>query len=378
MIRVCHIVNNITGETDGVYKHLKMIFLNYDPSRFEHYLIFQGGEKVQKEVSELGVNVFLSEALGKRIFIKSFIDVFSILKKNNIDIIHSHLIKPYIVAGIVNVFCRKKFIFNYHGIFLAGNPYYSTIQKILYKILHVLIYICSRVDTVLVPSKKSKELLMNETSLFPEPVVYYNGYMNQKINRGINLTVKNKIQEIKKNKKIIALVGRLEIDKRIDMALKMFKKVNNKLQNTHLLIFGSGSLASKLKNIVEGLKLKNNIDFLGYVNEIEEYYKYFDLVLFTSDWEGMPLTMWEAMANEVPIVAPNVGGFKEILEENNCGLIYETGNIIEAEEKLLKLLVYNSLKSTLGTNGRMAIEFEYTEEKFIRQIEKVYSDLMTR
>lgn len=378
MIRVCHIVNNITGETDGVYKHLKMIFLNYDLSRFEHFLIFQGGEKVQKEISELGINVFISEALGQRIFIKSFIDVFSILKKNNIDIIHTHLIKPYIVAGIVNIFCRKKFIFNYHGIFLAGNPYYSTIQKIIYQIFHVLIYIFSKVDTVIVPSKRSKELLMNETRLFPEPVVYYNGYMKNKINRNINLTFLTKIHEIKKNKKIIALVGRLEKDKRIDTAIKLFKKVNDELNNTHLFIFGSGSLATKIKNSVERMKLKDNIDFLGYVEEIEEYYKFFDVVLFTSEWEGMPLTMWEAMANEVPIVTPDVGGFKEIIEENICGLIYDPGNLKDAEDKLLKLLDNKELRTLLGKNGRTVIDDKYTEKKFIKQIEKVYLDLMNK
>ncbi len=66
------------------------------------------------------------------------------------------------------------------------------------------------------------------------------------------------------------------------------------------------------------------------------YYNYFDVVLFTSDWEGMPLTMWEAMANGVPVVAPDIGGFSEILVENNCGFIYEAGNMIDAENKILE------------------------------------------
>ena len=70
------------------------------------------------------------------------------------------------------------------------------------------------------------------------------------------------------------------------------------------------------------------------MEDVENYYKYFDLVLFTSDWEGMPLTMWEAMANSVPIVAPDVGGFKEILEENKCGLIYESKDLIQLEANI--------------------------------------------
>ena len=40
--------------------------------------------------------------------------------------------------------------------------------------------------------------------------------------------------------------------------------------------------------------------------------------------------MWEAMANEVPVIAPDVGGFNEILEKNNCGLVYEPGKIMDA------------------------------------------------
>ena len=91
----------------------------------------------------------------------------------------------------------------------------------------------------------------------------------------------------------------------------------------------------------------------------------------------MPLTMWEAMANEVPDVAPDVGGFKEILEENECGLIYEPGNLDEAENKLLKLLEDEQFRKTLGKNGRAAIESKYTEKRFIQQIENIYSSLMS-
>jgi glycosyltransferase involved in cell wall biosynthesis len=129
---------------------------------------------------------------------------------------------------------------------------------------------------------------------------------------------------------------------------------------------------------VQQHKLNYSVDFYGYVENVECLYKYFDLMLFTSDWEGMPLTMWEAMANEVPVVAPDVGGFKEILEENKCGLIYESGNLKEAEDKLVQILEAEQFRKTLGKNGGAAIESNYTERKFIQQIEKVYSNLMTK
>ena len=72
MIRVCHIVNLITGRADGVYSHLKMIFKNSDKMKFQHYLIFQGGEKVEKEIQAIGIKVYVSESLKKKIDCRIF------------------------------------------------------------------------------------------------------------------------------------------------------------------------------------------------------------------------------------------------------------------------------------------------------------------
>jgi len=101
-------------------------------------------------------------------------------------------------------------------------------------------------------------------------------------------------------------------------------------------------------------------------------YKHFDLVLFTSDWEGMPITMWEAMVNGVPVIAPDVGGFKEILEENNCGLIYEPGNLTDAEDKLLKLLDNKELITLLGKNGRTAIENNTQRKSLFSKLKSLF------
>ena len=355
-----------------------MIFENYDKTRFEHILIFQGGETIVREVRELGIKVFVSKSLKKKVSLKAFVDIYRILKVNDVNIIHAHLIKPYSIAGLVNILLRKKFIFNYHGIFLKKNPYYSVIKKTIYSFIHKLIYVFNKVDVVLVPSKNSKLLLIDETRLFPEPIVYYNGYLKNSFTNESNDGLINKVRSLKGKKIIIAFIGRLEIDKRVDRAINLMKKLITHEKNLYLLIFGEGSQMENLKYLAAKLDLKSYIDFLGYVKGVGKYYEFFDVVLFTSDWEGMPFTMWEAMANAIPVVAPDVGGFKEIMEENNCGLVYEPLNIKDAEEKLLKLIKNTELRKTLGENGKKAIETKYTERNFIYQIEQVYLDMLVR
>jgi len=378
MINVCHIVNLITGKSDGVYAHLKMILKNSDKAKFQHYLIFQGGENIEKEISELGIKVFAIPSIKKKVSLQPFIDVYKILKANEIDIIHTHLVKPYAIAGLLNILLRKKFIFNYNGLFIGKNPYYGFTEKSIYKIIHIIINLFSTVDAVLVPSMKSKELIIEETKLFPEPIVYRNGYSLNKTYSKFNEDLWLKIQELKKKYLIIAVIGRLEMQKRIDLALELFKSVLSKNEKIFLVIFGDGILKNQLITKSIELGVSSRVIFTDYVPAVVNYFKVIDFLLFTSDWEGMPLSMWEAMAYQVPIVAPDVDGFKEILEEENCGLIYEPGNRKDAEKKILILIDNKQLRLNLGQNGKSAIEEKYTEMKFIDKIEQIYFDLMNR
>ncbi|HSP87361.1 MAG TPA: glycosyltransferase [Ignavibacteriaceae bacterium] len=375
MIKICHIANHLTGKADGVYAHLKMIFQNSDNEKFQHYLIFQGKEKIENELSELGIKYFVSESLNNMISLKAFIDVYKFIKQNEISIIHAHLVKPYSIGGLVNIILRRKLIFNYHGLFIYNNIYNGILEKIIYGSIHYLINLFKVVNIVLVPSKRSKKLLLSETKLFPEPLIYYNGFDSTKKKEIVNEQLLNRIKKIKEDEILIAIVGRLEVDKRIDKAINIFKKIISKNYKAHLLVIGDGKLETKLKNLANELNLSQHIEFLGFVKNASDYFYLFDVILFTSDWEGMPVTIWEAMANKVPVVAPDVGGFKEILEENNCGLIYKPNDLNEAEIKLENLIEDYALRKQLGENGKRAIDEKFNVNNFIKQIDNIYLNL---
>ncbi len=87
-IKVCHFVNIITGKSDGVYAHLKMIFKYVNKDKYQHYLVFQGNPSIEKEVTELGVKVFSLPSLNKKFSIKTFIEFYDIIKYQEIDIVH--------------------------------------------------------------------------------------------------------------------------------------------------------------------------------------------------------------------------------------------------------------------------------------------------
>lgn len=110
MIKVCHIVNIITGKADGVFTYLKTIFSNNDNSKYQRIIIMHENEMIEKEFHKLGIKVFTEPLLNKKFSFKLFINLYRIIKDNNVDIIHAHFIKPYIISGLLNIILRKKLI----------------------------------------------------------------------------------------------------------------------------------------------------------------------------------------------------------------------------------------------------------------------------
>ena len=353
-----------------------MILKNYDRSRFEHFVIFQGEEIVEKNLSELNIKYYIVDSLQRKYSIKSFIEIYQIIKTENPTILHTHLIKPYILIGLINVILKKKTIFNYHGSFIV-NDYNTSIEKLVYKLLHNIIELTNPIDLVLVPSVRSKEMLRIETSAFKNIDVYYNGYEYEELNYSVDQYLLQKINELKsEEKKLICSIGRLNREKRFDRAIMICDKLINRGFEINLFIFGDGEKELELKDLVKRNNLGGNVTFTGYIANAGLYLKYFDLLLITSDREGMPFALWEAMGNKIPVVAPDVGGLKEILVENNCGFVYEPSDLNEATEKILRLLKDKMYRKELGENGKKTVEYVYNARNFIKKIEQSYTNLL--
>jgi glycosyltransferase involved in cell wall biosynthesis len=372
-IKVCHFANIITGKSDGVYAHLMMLFKNLDKEKFQQYLVFQGNPDIESQLRKIGVEVCVIKSLNKKFSLRAFIDFYSFIKSQGIDIIQVHFLKPYAIAGISNILLRKKMIFNYHGLFI-NNIYYNGIDKFFYKIAHSIIHIFSSVNLAVAPSNISKKLLYDETKYFPEIRIYYNGY-NQAVIENLNTNLVNYFKELKKTYFIVGIVARIEVQKRIDISLNIAKRLFQKSQDIFFLFLGDGPLESQMKSLAHSLGLDENINFMGFIPDAKLYMKYFDVVLLTSDWEGLPFVVWEAMSAGVPIVSTDVGGIREIIIKENCGFVYEQNNLSDAVDKINCIFKDNSLKNQMGNNGKIAIQNKFNNKIFSEFFNNLYSEL---
>lgn len=373
-IKICHICDRITGESDGVFTHLLMLFNSVDPTKYEQILIFQGGEVVKAKLLQLGIRYYIIPELSKRLSLLCIRKLYRVIKKENVDIIQAHLIKPYILAGLLNIILGAKLIFNYNGLFLSS-VYHNRIERFLLQLLHSIIVYTKSVQVALTPSESSKRLLESETKIFPKVEVYYNGFIpvNQNVQ---DISVKEELLKLKSEYFIVGVVARMEIQKRMDNALKILQSLLNSGEKVFFVFFGEGPLLNEMMSLSAQLNVSDNCRFYGYVQNAPSYFDCFDIILFTSDWEGLPLTYWEAMANSIPIVSTDVGGAKEILVENNCGLVFPKGNIEAGKLSVQRLIDDKAFRLSLGKNGNRVLNQKYNMTLFKNYFEDLYENII--
>lgn len=126
----------------------------------------------------------------------------------------------------------------------------------------------------------------------------------------------------------------------------------------------------KLKQYVKFKKLEDEIEFVGLVDNVEKYLSETDIFILPSKYEGMPMSIIEAMATGLPIVASNVGGIPDMIESGKEGILIEPFAINLAME-LEKLLQSEKIRNQLG-NAAYEKSFEYSVIKMAERYVEVY------
>lgn len=157
----------------------------------------------------------------------------------------------------------------------------------------------------------------------------------------------------------LLFVGRLSYQKNLKQLLDALNGISNQFDTT---IVGDGELKQELIAYAKELKLKN-IKFVGFANgdSLRNYYKQADIFVLTSEREGMPLVLLEAMAARLPIVATRVTGNKDVVKHRKNGLLVPYNNANALRAALLNLASDNIFYKSLSNNAaKMAMKFTWS------------------
>ena len=159
-------------------------------------------------------------------------------------------------------------------------------------------------------------------------------------------------------------VGRFQTQKNLETVLKTFA-VTFKQQQVHLTLVGDGPLKESLNQEVKKLNIENQVSWLPWQTKqgLKKCYNESDCLINFSLYEGMPNVVMEAMASGLPIIASNIMGHDELIEDNKNGFLINLNDKQGFASALKKVATDEELRKKISRNSRAKVEVNYSWNK---------------
>lgn len=165
----------------------------------------------------------------------------------------------------------------------------------------------------------------------------------------------------------VGCVARLEPEKGIEFLLQAINIVREFIPFVRLIIVGEGSERKKLVWLSEQLRLKEIIQWVGYQKKVERWYGYFDVYVLPSvKRESFGVTLVEAMASGVPVIASKIGGTQEIIDPEKTGMLAEPGSGQDLADQLIYLYNNRFEAKEMALRARIKVEERFSLDRMER------------
>lgn len=171
---------------------------------------------------------------------------------------------------------------------------------------------------------------------------------------------------------LIIHVGRFSAQKNHHGVLNVFKKVNDNLSKTRLVLVGEGALRPEIEQMAQELSLDDKIAFLGFRDDVAEIMGFCDLMLMPSLFEGFGIAAIEAAAAGLPVVGSRVAGLVEAVEDGRTGLLFEPHDCDGMAGAIVRLLLDNDFAKKMGEAGRQRVRKLFSIGKMADQYLSLY------
>ena len=175
---------------------------------------------------------------------------------------------------------------------------------------------------------------------------------------------------------VVGIIARLSDVKGIDILIKAMPQVCKAIPTVKLMIMGEGKEEALLKRLVEEHGLINTVQFIPEVADMAECLNMFDLFVMPSRQEGLGLSVLEAQACGLPVVASRVGGLVSIISNNETGFLVESENIEELATKIIAVLGDDLLRRKIGRQAHDRVRQEHSAHTMVDRTMQLYKELI--
>jgi glycosyltransferase involved in cell wall biosynthesis len=291
-------------------------------------------------------------------------------RREKIDVIHAHGKGAGVYARALSFFNNALCVHTPHGVHVGK---YGPVSRFLYRAYE---NVTARwVDHVIFVSQEERDVAKTERlwSRVPSSVIV-NGVET------VDVSFKTRLRSnmrrslsVKEDCMVVVTLSRFDYQKNMHEAYKIAKSMPSCL----FLWIGDGEDRRELERKAKSDNL-SNLRFLGNMDDPSPYLAAADVYFSSSRWEGLPLGVLEAMAMGLPIVASEVKGHCEVVEESGAGLLYPLGDSTQAMRLLTKLSDDVVLRAELGTRALSVQQEKYSAQRMADAVCSLYECLINR
>jgi glycosyltransferase involved in cell wall biosynthesis len=361
MLRVCHLISGDLWAGAEVMAHnllRRLQLLSY----LDLSVVLLNEGRLAEELRAVGLPVHVLDE-QRLSFAQLLREIRTFFRTRSPQVIHSHRYKENILAFFAGGLGRHaRLVATQHGLPepLSGCPGVSSRMAARLN-RHLL---ARHFDRLVGVSRDVRKHFLQQTGFVAERVSV--------IHNGIELP--GPAASNKSGILVVGSAGRLFPVKDYPLMVEIARVAAGKKPPLRFELAGEGPDWGRLEGLLAACGLGGSFVLRGYLPDMGEFYQGLDVYLNTSLHEGIPMSILEAMARGIPVVAPNVGGIREIIEDGVDGFLVPGRNPEDFAEKCL-LLLNSELRQRMGLAARKKVEREFSAENMAQKYYQLYKDL---
>ncbi len=333
-LNVCQVVNNL--DAGGLEKIAISLHNGIQNKEIDSFLIcLDGPGSLYTQVENNACNHLILEKPSHSLLSK--FPIFNLLRfrrfitSNRINVIHAHnwAALIYTVTATRGLSRKPKIVFSEH----------NQINRATTKEKARFVKYLQSADSRLMVSKNLQDVYVETYGTSLKTEVMYNGIDGNRFNAEVIGTPnKSELLPVSSDDFVIGTAVVLSEQKGLKYFIEAAANVCAIASNVKFIIAGDGPLREELEALAESLNLKERLFFIGFQTEIPLIVSCYDVYLMTSLWEGLPLSLIEALALGKPVVATDVGGNAEVVLDEENGFIVPPMAVDKITEALTKMI----------------------------------------
>ncbi len=371
--KICHV--QLLPLLSGVQNMMISLLDHLDRNKYDITVVSAPDGPMITSLQEMGIrHVAFPKLIQKINFYDMliFIQFYKFFRRERFDIVHTHSSKTGFMGRIAAKLAGVKIVIHtIHG--FPFHPYQSEIIRNFYQNLERIAgFFCDKAVSV---NSFERELAIQKHLINKRKIVsIYNGIQD--------LVSQNPIRRkelgVDKNMIIVGSVSRFSEQKNIINLIKVAINIVKVEQNITCIFIGDGEYFNHALQLVKSAGAERNILLVGWKSNVPDWYELFDIVVLYSKWEGLSLTILEAMSMKKPVIASDIKGNNELIIDGENGYLVKIDDHKDLTKKILSLSKDSLKQKKFGEAGYKIFLENYTIDRFVGSYKELYQKLIKK